>query len=442
MGCIEALNQSHNDNIQGIIQNVDIDYHPDYGIIAPDQYPVTTDGVTANDAVTKLIEQFEDAGYTIVDLSMNEYTFTGRALIEHSIDNQNFFVWHSYDQKPIMAIEAVVQMDGAYYQVKQGCTQCVVGVDYCDYWARIVAPIPTPPWTYSLYYHSTPELLLPYKIPVPSKMEIDDTEGTLQEIFDLNVAHREETADVINNVELDYHPVYGLIGPNDFPVSNEKMTINDAYSWIANKAKSMEIIEQDVEEMVFSGRALTEHLINGETVFVWHEYKEEPIIYARCVVRDPGDDSYNLNMRIWTKNGKNGAGYWSTVNKKIPCPTSNRTIDYSIEGARLIPCGDKPSNPLAGFSGSAVFINAGESITFNDLSTTDVTSWSWIFDGGTPSRSTLQNPTVTYNTPGTYSLSLTVKNASGSDTETKINYITVQDIMPIDKVPVSSTRSK
>jgi hypothetical protein len=53
------------------------------------------------------------------------------------------------------------------------------------------------------------------------------------------------------------------------------------------------------------------------------------------------------------------------------------------------------------------------------------TSWSWTFNGGTPSASTAQNPSVIYNTEGPYDVSLTATNAEGSDTKTVAGYITV-----------------
>ncbi|MCP4091798.1 MAG: PKD domain-containing protein, partial [Gammaproteobacteria bacterium] len=53
------------------------------------------------------------------------------------------------------------------------------------------------------------------------------------------------------------------------------------------------------------------------------------------------------------------------------------------------------------------------------------TSWQWDFgDGGS---STLENPSHTYNSNGYYTVSLTVTNGYGSDTDTKTNYITVDN---------------
>ncbi len=81
--------------------------------------------------------------------------------------------------------------------------------------------------------------------------------------------------------------------------------------------------------------------------------------------------------------------------------------------------------PVANFSANVTTINAGQTVNFTDLSTNSATSWAWTFAGGTPASSTSQNPSVTYNTAGNYSVSLTVTNASGFSNETKLNYITV-----------------
>ncbi len=68
----------------------------------------------------------------------------------------------------------------------------------------------------------------------------------------------------------------------------------------------------------------------------------------------------------------------------------------------------------------------GASLTFTDISWNgNPSAWSWTFPGGTPSTSTDSVPVIQYNTPGIYDASLTVTNASGSVSATKLGYITV-----------------
>lgn len=62
-------------------------------------------------------------------------------------------------------------------------------------------------------------------------------------------------------------------------------------------------------------------------------------------------------------------------------------------------------------------------VQFTDQSTGNPTTWLWNLGNG--AFSSLQNPSTTYFTPGTYTITLTVSDASGSNTKTVTNYITV-----------------
>ena len=79
--------------------------------------------------------------------------------------------------------------------------------------------------------------------------------------------------------------------------------------------------------------------------------------------------------------------------------------------------------PTAAFSASVTSGIAPLTVSFTDQSTGGPTSWSWSFgDGGTSSQ---QNPTYQYRNVGTYTVSLTVSNAVGSNTKTESALITV-----------------
>ncbi len=101
-----------------------------------------------------------------------------------------------------------------------------------------------------------------------------------------------------------------------------------------------------------------------------------------------------------------------------------------VDAAAAMQCVQSTLNgdPIANFTGTPLNVIEGGSVSFTDNSSDGgnaITSWSWSFSGGTPSSSSSQNPTVTYNTAGTYNVSLTVTNSQGNDIETKTGYITV-----------------
>jgi PKD repeat protein len=67
-------------------------------------------------------------------------------------------------------------------------------------------------------------------------------------------------------------------------------------------------------------------------------------------------------------------------------------------------------------------------VNFMDASSTNVTQWSWTFEGATPNVSTSKNPTVSYPNPGTYSVSLTVYNSLYEDMVAYNDTIVVLDV--------------
>jgi gliding motility-associated-like protein len=81
------------------------------------------------------------------------------------------------------------------------------------------------------------------------------------------------------------------------------------------------------------------------------------------------------------------------------------------------------AQPAANFTSNITTGCSPIVVLFTDQSTGSPTSWSW--DLGNSTTSTLQNPSTTYITPGTYTVRLIATNAGGSDTEIKTGYITV-----------------
>lgn len=114
-----------------------------------------------------------------------------------------------------------------------------------------------------------------------------------------------------------------------------------------------------------------------------------------------GDPTKLIDEAIWPV-------YYATGERNLNLPpVANFTVDKKTGGY-----------PLA--------------VKYLDLSTNNPTSWQWTFQGGNPTASTLQHPEITYNTPGTYSVTLKATNVNGDNTITKTGYIVVNNSTGIE----------
>ncbi len=80
--------------------------------------------------------------------------------------------------------------------------------------------------------------------------------------------------------------------------------------------------------------------------------------------------------------------------------------------------------PVASFFAAPLVGRPPLIVTFTDTSSGAITSWLWDF--GDDITSTLASPTHIYQLPGIYTVTLTVSVPGGSDIESKVDYITVQ----------------
>ncbi len=72
------------------------------------------------------------------------------------------------------------------------------------------------------------------------------------------------------------------------------------------------------------------------------------------------------------------------------------------------------SSPIANFSTTYVSACVNVPFVFTDQSSGVPTAWSWTLTGSSSTLSAVKNPTVTYSSPGTYTVSLISTNANGS----------------------------
>ena len=154
------------------------------------------------------------------------------------------------------------------------------------------------------------------------------------------------------------------------------------------------------------GTSMASPIAASVAALIWSQNPGWSASQVKQKLFDSADNIYNLSCNS-SYNGKLGAGRVNAYNAVA---------------------GGTPAPPVANFVGSPTSGNAPLTVNFTDQSTGSIDSWSWDFgDGGT---STAQNPSHTYNSEGTYTVSLTVTGPGGSDTETKVDYITATSTPP------------
>ena len=94
------------------------------------------------------------------------------------------------------------------------------------------------------------------------------------------------------------------------------------------------------------------------------------------------------------------------------CDTLNETKTITIANP-----------PTADFSYGTTQGCESLTVQYTNMSSSNTDSYLWTFEGGTPATSTEENPVVTYETKGTYDVSLEATNEVGSNTKTEVNLI-------------------
>jgi PKD repeat protein len=93
------------------------------------------------------------------------------------------------------------------------------------------------------------------------------------------------------------------------------------------------------------------------------------------------------------------------------------------------PYGPVTCAPIPLFTYDKDFICEGSSVAFTDNSyNATPTAWNWTFTGGSPSSSSVANPTITYNTAGVYGVTHQPSTSAGSGTLTENGIITVSSV--------------
>ena len=115
-----------------------------------------------------------------------------------------------------------------------------------------------------------------------------------------------------------------------------------------------------------------------------------------------------------------------------PVPNTQTFINaFEGQGIEQAECGGVTAN----FSSDVTEVCGEGTVEFSDMSSGEVTSWLWTFEGGDPETSAEENPTVFYSTLGSWDVTLNINGEEG-DTHTVENYIDVFEVPDVTQEPL------
>ena len=189
--------------------------------------------------------------------------------------------------------------------------------------------------------------------------------------------------------------------------------------------------------------AFMEQCLKGVHGFVYDANTNQPIEGVKVTVMDHDSETSFVTTHAVGDFHRpiKGGSYTFEFTKDGYCPYY---VDVTVADGQRVELNNIQLTPgncmVPSFTASTTEVSLGQSISFTDNSFGTIASWSWTFEGATPSTSTAQNPTnINYSTAGDYDVTLTITDADGnSQTLTKENYIHVAESITMQNGSVTT----
>jgi len=172
-----------------------------------------------------------------------------------------------------------------------------------------------------------------------------------------------------------------------------------------------------IEQSNYGLNGLVTDSLSGEPLYA-RVYISGHDIDSSHVFTDPAVGDYHRHLKAGNYSVTfSSPGYFS---KTIPVQIVDRqktVLNVQLYNGRL------ESN----FTCDSPLVPIGATVHFTDQSAGNPESWAWVFEGGIPSISSDQNPTVTYTEPGEFTVKLTVTRTGSTDSLIREAYIQVKE---------------
>ncbi len=182
----------------------------------------------------------------------------------------------------------------------------------------------------------------------------------------------------------------------------------------------------------------------AEAIKIWVDLNNDNII------SDPGELIYENSGTLTNHSGTLVIPVGATMDTPLRMRISSEwdgssspiepcsTPEYGqVEDYKVI-VRPNPNPPTTAFTVDQT-VTCDGMVQFTDESANIPTEWKWLFGDG--DSSVFPNPSHTYDTSGTYTVTLVTSNSNGLDTLIKTNYITYNDATPVTSTCMSGVSS-
>ena len=211
----------------------------------------------------------------------------------------------------------------------------------------------------------------------------------------------------------------------------------EQYDWETGGNGNWSVVNTEAYEGVYSAKS--GNISDNQSTYLELEYdvfSDDVISFWMMVSSEANWDYLRFYIDGNEQESWSGSVAWQEVEYTVTGGTHTFKWEYDKDGSVssgsdcawidfIILPAPEIATLNAAFITDASTVCEGGSVGFTDVSTGSPVSWDWTFEGGTPETSDEQNPTIVYNSEGTYDVSLEVSDGTETVSITAENYITV-----------------
>jgi PKD repeat protein len=236
---------------------------------------------------------------------------------------------------------------------------------------------------------------------------------TLTDIFSFGASHEDVYLAKFSS-NLEHIWIKQFKGPSAMPLQGLDVSKNNVMASFLNTGSTMEFLQLDT---LFQSASNAYFIFKCDTTGL----NEQISMFYNSTASYIGSNIPNDNLKLSADGTSFDFGFEYKDNFTASTGTNfnmTHSTGYSYYGINLadVSCvfTENSSNnlPTAYFS-APINICQGQTINFVDGSTNNPTQWNWSFQGGNINQSSLSNPSVTFNSLGTFPISLISSNSFG-----------------------------